>query len=187
MAVYISLTKEIFPAFFIYCMSCVKIGIKMISFNIAGYKTSAPISGATVNLYTTDNFNLNCVCWTSRLYVSKQTNQNGSCQVTETAYNNAIKGTTIKKDNYCPVFTDPTATENTNFALDSVGHVNIHLIKTNTYSGNNRMAIDCRGERLTSETCIAPIYSLTTDSLISFNVFGEQTNNIYWKFMTLRT
>ena len=172
----------IFSLLIIMCypiLSCKKSVGKLTTYTVTEYKSNNPIPGASVSFYTIGSFDLNCGCWTDQLQATKLTDQNGQCTLGDEEFTLSTTSISVDKDHYYSSGSSSTPLE-TNYVLEPVGRIELHLARVNSYSGQIYMDMSINGERARIGTRLTE-FPAPADSLIFVDGFGGETNNISYK------
>jgi hypothetical protein len=175
------LKNLIFSILIIMCysiISCKKSVGKLTTYTVTEYKSNKPIFGAAVSFYTIGSFDLNCGCWTDQLQGTKLTDQNGHCTLGDEEYTLSTTKILVNKDNYYSDGSSSTPLK-TDYVLESIGQIQVHLVRTNSYSGQIYMDMNVSGESLSAN--VVNKFPAPADSLIMLSGFGGETNNISYK------
>jgi hypothetical protein len=159
-------------------ISCKKAVGKLTTYTVTEYKSNKPIPGASVSFYTIGSLDLNCGCWTDQLQGTKLTDQNGNCTLGDEEYTLSTTKVFVSKDNYFPDGSSSTPLQ-TNFALETMGQIQLDLVRTNAYTGRIFIDLNVGGE-LHSYNPVGE-FPAPVDSLIILSGYGGETNNISYR------
>jgi hypothetical protein len=171
---------------FFCSLSCTKdnqkptVNQETVNIHVEEYLTKAPLAGATISLvkYYID---YSCFCQMEETYLTKQTDQNGDCQILKSDFDEPGNRMYTSKDSFWSDETDTGANKETRIELQKMGQVWVHIVKTNNYPVLSNFHIDLSGAVPGSVVKAFSSVPLPSDTTITMAAFGGQTNRIHWK------
>jgi hypothetical protein len=166
---------------FIFFISCQKEETvetsKTVRIEVKAYKTGNPVVGAEVTYLSNDLARPGSMSYT--VLFSGKTDENGYCEVPESVYRKHDKIEIGNADGYFGI--SELHTPETQFTLNAIGQVRIHLVKTSNFPNAFKLEISEFGEWApASEIHLPELYSLPADSSFVNVSYGGQTNTICW-------
>jgi len=180
----ISITGIVFVLVFSFMISCKKTNDNSDptkTIQVTEYKSNLPLQGAVVYF---DKWVLN---WISGGYIlmpmdSKTTDQSGSVKIVESVFNQTAQ-IRISKGNYSPYSYSENPLHTSEFSIDPIGHLKLHLVDTSVLPVNTFILLSVFSER--SGTNSNPsfktqvgIFPIPVDTTLTMDVFGGQKNRI---------
>jgi hypothetical protein len=180
----ISITRIVFVLVFSFMISCKKTNENSNptkTIQVTEYKSNLPLQGAVVYF---DKWVLN---WISGGYIfmpmdSKTTDQSGSVKIAESVFNQTAQ-IRISKENYSPYSYRETPFHTSEFSIDPIGHLKLHLVDTSVLPEYTVILLSVSSERSgtnsnSSFTTQVGISRIPVDTTLSMDVYGGQKNRI---------
>jgi hypothetical protein len=172
-----SLNTVLLGGLIICYVSCKKNTEQTIKITVTEYKTNTAIPDAIISFYKNVDFDPACLCWSGELFLTKQTDADGICNVSQTDYNMAGYQIDLSKPGYINLI----LAKNQNVCeMDVARQVSLHLIKTKSYPDGSFFVLYCNGERVSSKETVS-LFVPPIDSSFVFTAYGNQNNTISWK------
>jgi hypothetical protein len=156
---------------------------KKVNILVSEYKTHTAIPVADVHVLEI-GVNIFTSSATSSDVANLQTDINGICAIPESYFNNQEYSILITKDGFWRWDLDLASTSKpVTYELQRKSQLSVHLIQLHSYTDFPTLHMEVNGE-LPGYT-ITPFSNirLPADSTFSMDVYGGQTNQVYWKIM----
>ena len=180
----ISITGIVFVLVFSFMISCKKTNDNSDTtktIQVTEYKSNLPLQGAVVYF---DKWVLNVISG-GYIYMpmdSRTTDQSGSVKIAESVFNQTAQ-IRISKGNYSPYSYSENPLHTSEFSIDPIGHLKLHLVDTSVFPINIYILLSVSSERSgtnsnPSFTTQVRIHPIPVDTTLNMDVFGGQKNRI---------
>ena len=180
----ISITGMVFVWVFSFMISCKKTNDNSDTtktIQVTEYKSNLPVQGAVVYF---DKWIWNFISG-GYIYIpvdSRTTDQSGSVKIAKSVFNQTAQ-IRISKGNYSPYSYSENPLHTSEFSIDPIGHLKLHLVDTSVIPVNTFILLSVSSERsganynplFTTQVRIDPI---PVDTTLNMDVFGGQKNRI---------
>jgi len=141
------------------------------------YATGIPLPDAQIKLYTCDHFDILYGCQGTSQFATLITDRKGECTITQAQLTKASKGIVMSKSQYW----DRPGGPGVNL-LEPEAWVKLSLTAINNYPDTSFFVLRTPGQHAISVLGFkAPL-----DSVINFQLFGDETNAISWMVYTTK-
>jgi hypothetical protein len=181
----ISITSIVFVLVFSFMISCKKTNDNSKTIQVTEYKSNLPLQGAVVYF---DKWVLNFISG-GYIYLpidSETTDQSGSVKIAESVFNQTAQ-IRISKGNYHPYSYSENPLHTSEFSIDPIGHLKLHLVDTSVLPVNVFILLSVSSERsgtnsnslFKTQVRIDPI---PVDTTLNMDDFGGQKNRVLLTF-----